>query len=153
MAMKGRHRPASTAGYLTDAVRRDDVLELRGPVAGYFVWSGLPTAPTPNRHDRCSWWPEELAVDAEVRALGSPAVPAVHGFERESNHCPGFTAFRDTGKPLTCDMATWVSRSTVQLRSVGHRAAPSGAGAVVEVGGEGGVTASSHFPAQRRVGR
>src|SRR3954470_24947246 len=71
MAMKGRHRPASTAGYLTDAVRRDDVLELRGPVAGYFVWSGLPTAPTPNRHDRCSWWPEELAVAAEVRALGS----------------------------------------------------------------------------------
>jgi hypothetical protein len=104
MAMKGRHRPASTAGYLTNEVRRDDVLELRGPVAGYFVWSGLPTAPTPNRHDRCSWWPEELAVDAEVRALGSPAVPAVHGFERESNHCPGFTAFRDTGKPPTCDM-------------------------------------------------
>jgi hypothetical protein len=32
------------------------------------------------------------------------------------------------------------------------RAAPSGAGAVVEVGGEGGVAASAHFPAQRRVG-
>src|SRR5580692_9550874 len=29
---------------------------------------------------------------------------------------------------------------------------PSGAGAVVEVGGEGGVAASSHLPAQRRVG-
>jgi ferredoxin-NADP reductase len=25
--------------YLTDEVRRDDVLELRGPVGGYFVWS------------------------------------------------------------------------------------------------------------------
>ena len=32
------------------------------------------------------------------------------------------------------------------------RAAPSGAGAVVEVGGEGGVAASFHLPAQRRVG-
>jgi len=31
-------------------------------------------------------------------------------------------------------------------------AVPSGAGAVVEVGGEGGVAASAHFPAQRRVG-
>jgi hypothetical protein len=28
----------------------------------------------------------------------------------------------------------------------------SGAGAVVEVGGEGGVAASAYFPAQRRVG-
>jgi ferredoxin-NADP reductase len=25
--------------YLTDEVRRDDVLELRGPIGGYFVWS------------------------------------------------------------------------------------------------------------------
>ncbi len=32
------------------------------------------------------------------------------------------------------------------------RAVRSGAGAVVEVGGEGGVAASAHFPAQRRVG-
>jgi hypothetical protein len=31
-------------------------------------------------------------------------------------------------------------------------AVPSGAGAVVEVGGEGGVAASAHFPAQRRIG-
>jgi hypothetical protein len=29
---------------------------------------------------------------------------------------------------------------------------PSGAGAVVEVGDEGSVAASAHFPAQRRVG-
>ena len=39
--------------------------------------------------------------------------------------------------------------------SLGHwsaRAVLSGAGAVVEVGGEGGVAASAHFPAQRRVG-
>jgi ferredoxin-NADP reductase len=27
--------------YLTDEVRRDDVLELRGPVGGYFVWSAV----------------------------------------------------------------------------------------------------------------
>ena len=32
------------------------------------------------------------------------------------------------------------------------RAVPSGAGAVVEVGDEGGVAASFHLPAQRRVG-
>src|SRR3954471_14853382 len=105
MAMKGRHRPASTAGYLTNAVRRDDVLELRGPVAGYFAWSGLPTAPTPNRHDRCSWWPEELAVDAEVRALGSPAVPAVHGFERESNLWVPETPY------TSCDLLILVEKS------------------------------------------
>ena len=47
-------------------------------------------------------------------------------------------------------------RGTARGRSsLGHwsaRAAPSGAGAVVEVGGEGGVAASAHFPAQRRVG-
>jgi TrwC relaxase len=37
-------------------------------------------------------------------------------------------------------------------REFGVRAVPSGAGAVVEVGGEGGVAASFHLPAQRRVG-
>jgi hypothetical protein len=37
-------------------------------------------------------------------------------------------------------------------RCVPHASGPSGVGAVVEVGGEGGVAASSDLPAQRRVG-
>jgi hypothetical protein len=42
--------------------------------------------------------------------------------------------------------------STFALGPWSSRAVPSGAGAVVEVGGEGGVAASFHLPAQRRVG-
>ena len=45
-----------------------------------------------------------------------------------------------------------VARGRFSLGQWSARAVPSGAGAVVEVGGEGGVAASFHLPAQRRVG-
>ena len=43
--------------YLTEEVRAGDLMEVRGPIGGYFVWE----ATGPDAGSRCCCWPEDRA--------------------------------------------------------------------------------------------
>ena len=58
--------------YLTDEVRPDDLLELRGPIGGYFVWSAKADAAAADRAD-----PDAARRPVQLVAGGSGVAPFV----------------------------------------------------------------------------
>ena len=71
---------------------------------------GTSGHPAIDAGQRCEWRPDrvvELTADVEVRVLGPSAVPAVQGFEHDSNVCPG--VFSPPRSRQAADLGRWQS--------------------------------------------
>jgi hypothetical protein len=123
----------STSGALYDLFSAPTFLGLPAVALPPGVASGLVTCGQP-----------DVAPGRRVRSGDADGAQRSHLNARLGGHRE---RVRDRRNSVRCGVASVGFRIRVRPVTV-----PSGAGAVVEVGGEGGMAASTHFPAQRRVG-